>query len=105
MLKKYELIVIFKADLGEEELGKSIDDVQKTILSQQGEVESIDKWGIRDMATEFKKQRTGFYVLFNFSANNTCLDKLNATLRVSEKIVRYLVTNKVVMPEKVAQTK
>lgn len=104
-MKKYELIVIYNATSSEEELDKNIEDVQKTIVSQEGVVDSVDKWGVRDIATEFSKQKSGFYVVFNFSGNNACLDRLNALLRVNERIVRYLVTNKVIIPEKVVQAK
>ncbi|HAR61926.1 MAG: 30S ribosomal protein S6 [Candidatus Margulisiibacteriota bacterium] len=102
-MKKYELIVIFHPEMQDEEINKNLEEIQKVIVSKKGEVFGVDKWGIREIATEFDKTNSGFYVLIDFEGDNEILNKLYSSLKVNERVVRYLLTVKVIEKEKVVK--
>jgi small subunit ribosomal protein S6 len=92
-MKNYELLYILNPNLSDEEIDKNVEDVQKAIVTKKGEVAEIDKWGRRDLATIYKKQKVGYYVLVTFQGDNKVLAKLNGFLRISEPVLRFLIVN------------
>tara|TARA_B100001142_G_C14133451_1_gene577782 strand:+ start:443 stop:787 length:345 start_codon:yes stop_codon:yes gene_type:complete len=90
MQKEYEILYIIKPNLGEEETNKINNNIQSWIKSSGGEVITFKSLGLRDLGTEFKKNKQGYYALCQFKADNAVLAELNEKLRVTESVLRYI---------------
>jgi len=100
MSRGYELLYIIKPKLGDEVNKKVVENVQKWIVDNGGEVTLHKEIGTRDLSTHFEDFTQGYYVQVQFNATNDTLDELNQKLRVDEQILRYLnVTLESVTPE------
>lgn len=104
-MKKYELVTILEPNITEDEASKEIDAVQKAILDTKGEIIEIDKWGKRELASNFKKHSSGYYFLIKFSGTNDTLDKLAQAMKVNERVIRHMLSNLVVIKEPEAKKK
>jgi small subunit ribosomal protein S6 len=88
---KYELMLILQPDLGEEKTATVLKEVKELILEGEGKISHEDLWGIRDLAYTIKRQRQGFYVVLNFTANPKSVKEMEKQLNLNQAILRYLV--------------
>jgi small subunit ribosomal protein S6 len=90
MQKEYEILYIIKPHLGDEKVKKINDNLQSWITSSGGEILLFKEIGLRDLGTEFMKNKQGYYSLCQFKGDEAVLTELNEKLRVTEDIIRYL---------------
>ena len=89
----YELLLIFTPEMGEEDLEARLDRIGKMITEKGGTIASVDKWGKRKLAYPIKQAMEGNYVLVNCSFDPALCQQLEASLRISEDILRHLLIN------------
>lgn len=93
-LQKYETLFVLKPTLNEEE-NKALIERIKSVIEEQGKVEEVQEWGNRRLAYKIQnKYREGYYVLINFEADKACLDSLNHVFRITEDIIRDIITKR-----------
>lgn len=92
-MNKYESIFILRPDLEEAARVEMIEKF-KGIVSADGEIDSVEEWGMRKLAYEIEKLREGYYVLFNFRANPTLPMELERNFKISDEVIRYIVINR-----------
>ena len=97
----YELILLFDPDLGEEKIDGILSKIEGRIKNLGGELEKMDKWGIRKLASMMsraKKLQQAYYVVIYFKAETSLPGELQNYLKVSENIVRYTICRAVAKP-------
>lgn len=92
-MRKYETIFVLKANMEEEKRVEAIEKF-KGIINADGEIESVEEWGVKKLAYEIEKMREGYYVLVNFKANVTLPAELERNFRISDDVIRFIVVNK-----------
>lgn len=90
-MKKYETTFIINSDLDEAGITEMIDKVQDIITSNEGEIVKVEKWGVKKLAYEVKKRRTGFYSCIQFNGVNKTLDELNRRFRIMDNLLKYII--------------
>jgi len=93
-MRNYELVFIGHPDLDEQALAALVEKVQGWITTGGGTVEKADVWGKRRMAYSIRKQREGQYVYVLMSMAPTFVQELERNLRLTEPILRFLVTSR-----------
>lgn len=91
-MRNYEVVVIFHPDLDETALNGMIEKVKGWITEAGGTIESTDLWGKRRMAYIIRKQREGQYVYIQAVMPPTFSNELDRNLRLTEPVMRYLIT-------------
>ncbi|RMG89392.1 MAG: 30S ribosomal protein S6 [Chloroflexi bacterium] len=95
MNREYELAVVFRVDPNEQVINEAIDEVKAWVEeNEQSKVTNIDRWGRRRLAYQIKKQREGYYVFYTIEGSPSFLPELERNLKISEKVLRYLVVRK-----------
>lgn len=89
----YELLLIISPTLGDEEADARLEKISAMITEKGGTIESVNKWGKRKLAYPIKQCTDGNYVLVNFSFDPMFCRQLEASLRISEDILRHLLIN------------
>lgn len=94
-MNPYELMLIFDPNLGEEKISQILSKIEEKIKNWGGELIKTDKWGIKRLAGTFQKGRgltQAYYVVIYFESDSNLPGELQAYLKVTENIVRYLVS-------------
>jgi small subunit ribosomal protein S6 len=86
----YELVFILNANLSEDDFTRVLGKVNDQITKLGGTVTETNQWGKRRLAYPIKKQVEGNYVLEKVQIKQTALKELDANLKMSEDILRYL---------------
>lgn len=93
-MRKYEVMYIIRPDIEQEAVQAAVDKFQG-IISNGGEITKHDVQGKRRLAYEIKKFRDGVYVLVNFNAEPAVVTELERLMKISDEVIRYLITNDV----------
>ncbi|AIQ50073.1 MULTISPECIES: 30S ribosomal protein S6 [Bacillales] len=93
-MRKYEVMYIIRPDIEQEAVQAAVEKFQG-IISNGGEITKHDVQGKRRLAYEIKKFRDGVYVLVNFTAEPAVVTELERIMKISDEVIRYLITNDV----------
>ncbi len=91
-MRDYEAMFIFHPELTEEKLEQSVQAVENIIKNNNGGGDlKIESLGKKTLAYKVKKVNEGFYVSYDFQAPAAAIDKINAELKHSDDILRYMI--------------
>ena len=90
-LRDYELVVVISPEVVDEELEAKVDNIGRFITERGGIISSVEPWGKRRLAYPIAHFTEGSYVLIKFKSNNVLGKQLEASLQISEEILRYLL--------------
>lgn len=93
-MRKYEVMYIIRPELEQEAVQAVVDKFQG-IIQNGGEITKQDVMGKRRLAYEINKIRDGIYVLVNFTATPEVVAELERILKISDEVIRYLITKDV----------
>jgi len=95
-------MAILQPDLSEQELQGVVEKIQKKIESLTGKILAAKIWEkernfyyfLRSRGAEKKKYYKGCYWFVSFSVDTEKLADLKETLRLEERILRYMIINR-----------
>ena len=90
-LQDYELVYVLSPDMTDEALETRINGMSTFITSREGTIDAVDKWGKKRLAYPIKHFQDGNYILTKFKMSPGHCKELEASLRISEDIVRHLL--------------
>ena len=89
-MNQYETVFILTPVLSDDQMKEAVGKF-KTLLTDEGaEILNEENWGMKKLAYPIEKKSTGFYVLIEFKAEPTVIDKLEVNFRRDERVIRYL---------------
>lgn len=91
-MRPYEIALVLRADLSEEDLKTQVDTIKGWIQSGSGAVNQVDTWGRRRLAYPIGKQHDGYYMFMKAELPSSLPFELERNLRINESVLRYLVT-------------
>ena len=90
-VRDYELVVIISPEAGDEAVEATIDSVSKFVTTNGGTAPTIERWGKRKLAYPIKGFLEGNYVLARFKLDVALSKQLEASLNISEDVLRHLL--------------
>jgi small subunit ribosomal protein S6 len=97
-LKEYELLFIVSPRVAADDIPAAIDRVSTLIQDGGGEVTSTENWGRRRLAYPIKHYFEGTYVLTALRMPPEAAAPLEASLIISEEVIRHLLTEGIIPP-------
>jgi len=90
-LRDYELVLIISPEVVDEELETKVDSVSRFITERGGSISSVEQWGKRRLAYPIGHFTEGSYVLIKSQFKPALCKQLEASLQISEEVLRYLL--------------
>ena len=90
----YEVLLIIKPNLSEDELGKSIEQVEASIKNYGGSILKIEEPFKRRFAHKVKGFKDGYYIPIMFTSPPELPNTLKRTLSISSDVLRYSIVRK-----------
>ena len=90
-MRNYELVMIVRPDLEEEEVTETREYINGLISSSGGQVVTVDLWGKRRLAYPIADQLEGYYLLIQCELDPPDLPELERVMRLDNRIIRYLL--------------
>lgn len=89
----YETVIVINTKLGEEAI-KALAEKFKNLIEENGTLDSINEWGKRKLAYAIEDETEGYYVLYNFTCKPEFPAELDRILKITDGILRSLITVK-----------
>ena len=90
-LVSYETMYIVDST-GSEETTAALVNKFKTLIEQNGTIESFNEWGKRKLAYPINDMTEGYYVLVNYSADPSFVAELERIFNITEGVMRSMTT-------------
>ena len=90
-LGDYELVLVFSPAVAEEDAEAAIGKVSQFITERGGTSSTVEHWGKRRLAYPIKHFIEGSYVLTRFRLKPKLIRELEASLKISEEVLRHLL--------------
>lgn len=92
-MNKYEAMFIIKPDLSEDEKKTLFNQINDTVVKNNGNVSQASIWSEkRKLCFTIKKYQEGIYYLMNFSVVPQVISKIRQAYKLNENILRVLIT-------------
>jgi small subunit ribosomal protein S6 len=89
-MRRYETIYILRPTLSEDEINTIIDNTNSIIGTDNGQLISLDKWGLRKLAYLIKKESQGFYIYFDFATDPKNVAEMERKFRIDDTVMKYM---------------
>lgn len=93
-MRRYELMLVLRPDTPDDRLNAILDRTSRQIAAEGGQIVRTAPWGRRRLAYEISRYREGSYHIVLFDAPAEAITGLEADLRITEEVLRYLVTRR-----------
>jgi len=91
-MNKYELMYVLKPATEEAERETLLEKYKGIIEEADGQVDTIEEWGLRKLAYEIKKETEGFYMLMNFQSDVDVPAELDRNMKIADAVIRHMIT-------------
>lgn len=89
-MRRYELIFILRPGLGEEEITTVIEYAKQIIVSENGTIIDLNRWGMKKLAYTIKKEIQGYYVFCEFAGTPAAVAEIERKFRIDDGVLKYL---------------
>ena len=89
----YETILILSLSAGEEAVAPLFEKF-KTLIEENGSLNSIDEWGKRRLAYPINDETEGHYYLVNFESGPDFIAELDRVYKITEGVLRSIIVKK-----------
>jgi small subunit ribosomal protein S6 len=90
MNRIYEEMFIVRPDATDEVIDPLVEIITKEVLSKEGTVDKVEKWGKRRLAYKLEKLDHGFYVLVQFTCPASAVKEIERRLRVQDEVLKFM---------------
>ncbi len=90
-MRRYETIFIIRPNVAEDNITEIIDRNTGIIVDDfSGIMLTIDKWGLKKLAYNIKKEQQGFYVYIQYAGLPAAVTEMERLLRIDDKVLKYM---------------
>ena len=89
-MNHYETVFILTPVLSDDQMKEAVEKFKDVLKQNDATIVNEELWGLRKLAYPIQKKSTGFYVLFEFTADPTIVKKLEIAFRRDERVLRFL---------------
>ena len=89
-MRIYEELFIVRPDATDEEVDPLVEQLKNVITHGGGNIDKVEKWGVRKLAYRVLKYNEAQYVLLQFTADPTAVKEIEHRLRVADLVLKYI---------------
>lgn len=89
-MRRYETIYIIRPTVNEDNINAIVDRTNGVIEKFGGSIIQLDRWGIKKLAYQIKKESQGYYVFTEYAGTPEAVDELERLFRIDENTLRYM---------------
>jgi len=90
-MRHYEGTIVLDPTLQDDGCNRQMERIKKYIEDRGGKIVEDDRWGLRTLAYEVKKQTQGYYGILEWEGPGELVGDLDHLLRLDEHILRHLI--------------
>ena len=89
-MAKYETMLVTSSNL-DEEASSALIAKFKTLIEENGTIDSVDEWGKRRLAYPINDENEGVYTVIKFTADPSFPAELDRVYKITEGVLRTII--------------
>mgnify|MGYP003401079001 CR=1 FL=1 len=89
-LKDYEIVMVFSLSKGEEAVN-ALKTKFTDLISKNGTLGEVEDWGKKKLAYPINYEADGYYVLINFSSEESFPAELDRVSKITDGVLRSMI--------------
>ena len=89
-MNKFEAVLLINPDISNQVLKKEIENFQKQISLNNGEIINNENWGLRDLSFKISNFKKAFYNFFQLEIDGNKIQIVRKNLTQNDNILRHL---------------
>ncbi|MDE6953944.1 MAG: 30S ribosomal protein S6 [Erysipelotrichales bacterium] len=89
-MNKYEIMFIVKPDVEEDARNQLIETLKNVLTKNEGSIDNVNEWGLRDFAYEIKDYTKGYYVVVDTTTSPANIAEFERLSRINANVLRHL---------------
>lgn len=90
MQRKFETLLLFSPDLTTENRQHILENLQRFVQTNSGQMLTVDDWGARDLAYPVEKHTRGRYIRLEYGIDGTHVSEFERRIRISDGILKFM---------------
>lgn len=90
---QYETVLVFSVKNSEDE-AKNLLTKFKSLIEENGTLDSVDEWGKRRLAYPINDETEGYYALVNYTSGPDFPAELDRVVKITDGVLRSLIVKK-----------
>jgi small subunit ribosomal protein S6 len=91
-LRPYEVVILMHPDSTAEQQKALFTKNKETITTFKGNIQSVETWGKRTLATQIGKLKKAVYFHAVYEAQPEAIMELERTMRINDRVLRFMHT-------------
>ena len=92
-MRKFETLLLLSPELSAETREGILTALTGVVERENGVMEEVDHWGMRDLAYPVRKQMRGYYVRLVYQAPAELVAELERNVRITDGIFKFVTVN------------
>ena len=93
-MNKYEIMFIIRPNLEDDARSTLLENVKNILTANNGTVDNVNEWGLRDFAYDIKDFTKGYYVVVDATVAPADVAELDRLSRINANILRHMIIRK-----------
>ena len=93
-MNKYESVIIMNPNINKEETSKAISSI-KNKISEYAKITKEADMGIKSLAYEIRKNKTGYYLLYEFEIieekKQDAIQEIERFYKITDEIIKFII--------------
>lgn len=89
-MRRYETTFVLRPSLNEEEINSVIERTTTILSGSDGKIIELDRWGMKKLAYQIKKESQGFYVFCDYCSTPDAVAEMERRFRLDDAVLRYM---------------
>ncbi len=89
-MSHYETVFILNPVLSEDQIKETVKKFEDFLVSRGAKMISKENWGLKKLAYPIQHKKSGFYHLFEYTAEGEAINELEVEFKRDERIMRFL---------------
>jgi small subunit ribosomal protein S6 len=89
-MRVYEELFIVKPDAAEADVDGFVEQIRQVITTGKGNVDKVDRWGVRKLAYRVSKYDEGNYILVQFTSDPELVHEVERRMRVTDMVIKFI---------------
>ena len=89
-MRKFETLLLLSPELVADAREALLANLTGIIEREQGQIVTVDHWGMRDLAYPVKKMMRGYYVRLEYTAPGAAVAELERNIRITDGIFKFV---------------
>ena len=92
-LRNYEIVMVYSLSKGEQAV-EALKTKFTDLISKNGTLGEVEEWGKKKLAYAINYETDGYYVLINFSSEESFPAELDRVINITDGVLRSLIVAK-----------